>query len=164
MFFFFSPVFILVKSYSRPFVLQRIVKKALFVRFLRSITDHLFDNLESGKRNHCFGKKSEKSLEFWIPKSVRTLCLKMFKHEFPWNNPRRYSTIHLLKAPFLWYVFVLCHDPKGRLRMTFFFVRISDGLWLGIKRERESLLAARQLQSNRHHMSLSTNNVRKRYL
>ena len=30
--------------------------------------DHLFDNLESGKINSCFGKKSGKSLEFWIQK------------------------------------------------------------------------------------------------
>ena len=29
--------FISVKSYSRPYVLQRIVKNALFLRFLRSI-------------------------------------------------------------------------------------------------------------------------------
>ena len=27
-----------------------------------------FDNLESGKINSCFGKKSGKSLEFWIQK------------------------------------------------------------------------------------------------
>ena len=41
------------------------MKIALFLRFLRSllITD-LLDNLESGKRNYCFGKKSGKSLEF----------------------------------------------------------------------------------------------------
>ena len=32
--------------------------------------DHLFDNPESGKRNHSFEKKSGKSLEFWIQKSV----------------------------------------------------------------------------------------------
>ena len=40
-------------------------EKALFLRFSRCllITD-LFDNLESGKRNYCFGKKSGKSLEF----------------------------------------------------------------------------------------------------
>ena len=31
-----------------------------------------FDNLESGKRNDCFGK-SGKSPEFWIQKSVQTL-------------------------------------------------------------------------------------------
>ena len=30
--------------------------------------DHQFDNLESGKINSCFGKKSGKSLEFWIQK------------------------------------------------------------------------------------------------
>ena len=41
------------------------MKKALFLRFLRCllITD-LYDNLESGKRNYCFGKKCGKSLEF----------------------------------------------------------------------------------------------------
>ena len=60
--------FVLVKSYSiSPVSFQPtcIMKKALFLRFLRSllITD-LFDNLESGKRNYCFGKKSGKSLEF----------------------------------------------------------------------------------------------------
>ena len=36
---------------------------------------HLFDNLESGKRNDCFGKKSGKILEFWIQKSVGTLYI-----------------------------------------------------------------------------------------
>ena len=30
--------------------------------------DHLFDNLESGEINSYFGKKSGKSLEFWIQK------------------------------------------------------------------------------------------------
>ena len=73
-FFFFSKLqqivsetfFVLVKSYSiSPVCLQPIMKIALFLRFLRSllITD-LLDNLESGKRNYCFGKKSGKSLEF----------------------------------------------------------------------------------------------------
>ena len=33
----------------------------------------IFDNLETGKRNYCFGKKSGKSLQFWGQKSVRTL-------------------------------------------------------------------------------------------
>jgi len=33
------------------------------VVFLRSI-DHLFDNLESGKRNYCFGKSLAKVLNF----------------------------------------------------------------------------------------------------
>ena len=36
--------------------------------------DHLFDGLESGKRNYWFGKKCGKSLEVWIQKSARTLC------------------------------------------------------------------------------------------
>ena len=31
-----------------------------------SLLIKLFDNLECEKRNHCFGKKSGKSLEFWI--------------------------------------------------------------------------------------------------
>ena len=31
------------------------------------------DNLESGKRNYCFGEKSGKSLEFWIQKSEQIL-------------------------------------------------------------------------------------------
>ena len=35
--------------------------------------DHLFDNLESGKKNYYFGKKSGKRPEFGIQKSVRTL-------------------------------------------------------------------------------------------
>ena len=41
------------------------MRKSLFLCFLRSllITD-LFDNIESGKRNYCYGKKSGKSLEF----------------------------------------------------------------------------------------------------
>ena len=33
--------------------------------FLKVSVDHLFDNLESGKRNYCFGKKSRKSLEIF---------------------------------------------------------------------------------------------------
>ena len=37
--------------------------------------DHLFGNLVSEKRTFCFGIKSGKSLEFWIPKSVRTLVI-----------------------------------------------------------------------------------------
>ena len=62
--------FVLVKSYSiSPVCFQPtcIMKKSLFLRFLRSllITD-LFDNLESGKRNYCFGKKSGKvEFIFW---------------------------------------------------------------------------------------------------
>ena len=44
-----------------------------FVPALLWSIDHLFDNFESGKKKYCFGKKSGKSLEFWIQKSVRTL-------------------------------------------------------------------------------------------
>ena len=51
------------------------MKKGLFLRLLRPLyIDHVFDNLESEKKKHyCFGKKSGKSLEFWIQKSVGTL-------------------------------------------------------------------------------------------
>ena len=45
-----------------------------FCCILKVSIDELFDNLESGKR-YCFGKKSGKSLEFWIQESVRTLNL-----------------------------------------------------------------------------------------
>ena len=52
------------KSYSTTSVcFQRTTKKALFLRFKVSV-DHLFDNLETGERNYCFGKSSGKSLEF----------------------------------------------------------------------------------------------------
>ena len=52
--------FVLVKSYSMSSLrLQRIVKKALFLPFLEVSIDHLFDNLESGKKIIIL----EKSLE-----------------------------------------------------------------------------------------------------
>ena len=47
------------------------MKKALFLHFLKVATDHLFDDLESGKL--LFWEKSGNSLEFRIKKSVRTL-------------------------------------------------------------------------------------------
>ena len=58
--------FVLVKSYSiSPVFLQPIMKKALFLSFLMSLlTTDLSDNLESGKRNYCLGKRSGKSNEF----------------------------------------------------------------------------------------------------
>ena len=55
-----------------PYVCSVPRKKAWFLRFKASI-DHLFDNLESGGRNYCFGKSSGKSLAFSIQKSVWTL-------------------------------------------------------------------------------------------
>ena len=66
--------FVLVKSYSiSPVRLRCIVKKALFLLFLRSvlITYLITSSLE--KEIIVLEKKSGKSLEFWIQKSVRTL-------------------------------------------------------------------------------------------
>ena len=41
------------------------MEKALFLRFFFKVSiDHLFDNLESGKINYCFGKSLEKVLNF----------------------------------------------------------------------------------------------------
>ena len=48
------------------------MKKALFLWFFLRSIDHLFDNLESGKKL-LFWKKSGKGLEFWIQKFVQTL-------------------------------------------------------------------------------------------
>ena len=45
-------------------------EKSVVPAFLKVSIDHLFDNLESGKKNYCFGKRSGKSLECWIIKSV----------------------------------------------------------------------------------------------
>ena len=86
---FFSVFFF--KSYSTSSVcLQCSTKKALFLRFKASI-DHLFDNLESGGRNYCFGKSSGKSLAFSIQKSVWTLlpalCVTSFFRWFFFPNP-----------------------------------------------------------------------------
>ena len=47
-------------------------KTFVWLHFYVSIY-HLFDNLETGKRNNCIGEKSGKSLTFWIQTSVRTL-------------------------------------------------------------------------------------------
>ena len=42
------------------------MEKALFLRFsfFKVSFDHLFDNLEAGKINYCFGKSLEKVLNF----------------------------------------------------------------------------------------------------
>ena len=65
--------FVLVKSYSISSVRLHIIKKALFLCFFKGLYwPPEFGNLESGNRKYCFGKKSGKSLEFWIPKSVQT--------------------------------------------------------------------------------------------
>ena len=51
--------------------------------------DHLLDNLELGKINYCFRKKSGKSLRFWIKK----IC----------TNPvtRRIKTLYILIKMFV---------------------------------------------------------------
>ena len=59
---------------------QHIIKKS----FVHSSIDHRFDNLESGKRNHCCGKTSGKSLEYWIQKSVWTL----YQYKQGWQGQR----------------------------------------------------------------------------
>ena len=41
---------------ARTFAVQ-IMKKAMFLCFVKVHIDYLFDNLQSGKRNCCFGKK-----------------------------------------------------------------------------------------------------------
>ena len=67
--------------------------------------DHLFDNLESGKRNNCFGKKSGKSLEFWTQKSVRTQ-LKCFSSS--WNGDiKKYRNNH--GRNFMWFFFTAAY-------------------------------------------------------
>ena len=53
-------------------------EKSFVPAFFTVSIDHLFDNLECEKRNYCFGKKSVKSLECWIQKSVRTLVIENF--------------------------------------------------------------------------------------
>ena len=58
-----------------PVRLQHTVKKALFLCFLRSRLITYLITLSLEKRNSCFGKKSGKSLEFWMQKSERTLSL-----------------------------------------------------------------------------------------
>ena len=56
--------FLMVKLYSiSPVCLQHIIIKLCSCIFLKVSTAHLFDNLESGKRNFCFEKSLEKS---WI--------------------------------------------------------------------------------------------------
>ena len=39
--------------------LQFIMKKSFVPTLFKVSVDHLFDNLESGKRNYCFGKNLE---------------------------------------------------------------------------------------------------------
>ena len=62
----------IVFTLARTFAVHR--EKSVVSVFLGSVLiTYLPDNLESEKRNYCFGKNTGKSLEFWIEKSVRTL-------------------------------------------------------------------------------------------
>ena len=59
-------------------------EKSFVPALMKVSIDHLLDNLELGKINYCFRKKSGKSLRFWIKK----IC----------TNPvtRRIKTLHIL--------------------------------------------------------------------
>ena len=69
--------FVLVKSFSILSVrLQCIIEKSFVPVFFKVSIDHSVDKPESGKRNKLLlWKKSTKSLEFWIQKSIRTLSI-----------------------------------------------------------------------------------------
>ena len=45
-------------------------EKKLCSCFFKVTIDHLFDNLESGKRNYCFGKKSGNSFELILEQRI----------------------------------------------------------------------------------------------
>ena len=69
---------VLIKSYSilpTQVHLQPIMKKALFLHFLRSLLIIYLITLSLEKEIiNCLEKKSGKSLKFWIQKSVQILC------------------------------------------------------------------------------------------
>ena len=56
--------FVLVKWLNLPRTFAVYHEKSFVPTFLKVYIDHLFDNLESGKRNYCFGKSLEKALNF----------------------------------------------------------------------------------------------------
>ena len=100
--------FVLVKSYSiSPVCLQPIMKKALFLSFLKSLlTTDLSDNLESGKRNYCLGKRSGKSIEFifWC----------MCKGVFTWDRGEFRPGASSLRFPFMArYLFTWYHHKMS---------------------------------------------------
>ena len=69
---------VLIKSYSilpTQVHLQPIMKKALFLHFLRSLLITYLITLSLEKEIiNCLEKNSGKSLKFWIQKSVQILC------------------------------------------------------------------------------------------
>ena len=87
----------LVKSYSiSPVRLQRIMEKALFLQFFLGLYYHPFHNLESGKRNCCFGE----SLEFWIQKFLRALYTNMAAFSLVWHT--NMAAVTSCKTPSDW--------------------------------------------------------------
>ena len=58
----------LIQSWPCTFAVHH--EKSFVAAFFKGYIDHLFDNLEPGIRNYCLEKGLEKSLEFWIKKSV----------------------------------------------------------------------------------------------
>ena len=56
--------FVFIKSYSIRAYFAAHHGKSFVPAFFKVSIDHLFNKLESGKRNYCFGKKMEKLLNF----------------------------------------------------------------------------------------------------
>ena len=67
--------FVFIKSYSIRAYFAAHHGKSFVPAFFKVSIDHLFNKLESGKINYCFGKKNGKTLEFCIQKSLRTLIV-----------------------------------------------------------------------------------------
>ena len=81
---------------SRPYVFTASWK--IFVpAFFKVCINHLFDNLESGKRNYCFGKKVSKKSWILVQKSVRTLSIvKMATNWFCWWQGKEFMSVSVL--------------------------------------------------------------------
>ena len=115
-------------------------KKTLFLRFLRSLLiTNLFDNLESGKRNYCFGKKSGKSLEFisWYLCRALTVVKKRISPRFKevkqgwWNGRKRIVTIPVPLVPRRTSMRTQApRDFESRLRLTPFWNMLLSFLFI----------------------------------
>ena len=69
-------------------------EKSLFMRFLRSVLITYLLNWSLEKEIIVLGKKSRKSLEFWIQKSVRTLSIvKMANNWFCWWQGKAFMSV-----------------------------------------------------------------------
>ena len=90
-----------------------VMEKASFLQgfFFKLSIDHLFHNLESGKKNYCFGKSLEKVLNF-VPKicanpvlmfqrkkarHLSPLCPKSDQHQFSPNNISSSSRVKVMR-------------------------------------------------------------------